>query len=208
MTLGYGGASISLASIEILKVAYGSLGISVTGARLPAARSLKMAAKGQTDGEVNRIEAIEPDYPTLIRIPVVINKVEGVALSCGHAVDASSPESISKYRLGVKIGNIYAEKLTEGMPHVTKMPHEDKLLELLKAGRIDALIIDRTWANSILDDPDNSCLKINEPPLVTIPLYHYLHQSRAALVDDITRTLRLMEASGELEAIAAAALSR
>lgn len=201
LVFGYGGQSLSHMSLAVLKVAYGKLGISVQGKKLPSARSLAFASSGQVDGEVNRIKAIEADFPSLIRVPEVVNYLEGIAVSCNKPIDTTNPENISRYSIGIKIGNVYAEKLTRGMPRVTRLPSAPQLNEMLKAQRVDLIVIDRVWATMQRDNPGNDCFILNEPPLVTIPLYHYLHKKHAALAPQIASILKEMEESGESRAI-------
>lgn len=205
LVFGYIGAPLSYSSLAVLKAAYARLGIDVTGRTLPAARALELSAMGATDGEVHRIAAIAGEHPQLIRVEVSINRVEGLALSCGRSIDTSRPDAIRDYRIGIKIGTRYAERLTEGMPDVTHLPDEDKLMEMLLAGRLDIVIGDRPWA-LMQSGPGRECVRINEPPLVVIPLYHYLHMRHHELVPRITAVLREMERTGEIQAVARRAL--
>jgi polar amino acid transport system substrate-binding protein len=201
LVLGYGGGSLSLKSLEVLKVAYARIGVEVIGRRLPAARSLEMAEDGQVDGEVNRIEAIDEQYPRLMRIEIPVNRLEGVVMTCNLSLEHVTLEAIGKIHLGIKIGNRYAEMLTKGMPDVTRLPHEDKLIALLLEGRLDALLVDRAWAEAEMTKPDMDCLRVNEPPLIVVPLYHYLNRRHALLVPVITGELRAMRDSGEIDRI-------
>ncbi|WP_071544624.1 substrate-binding periplasmic protein [Pseudodesulfovibrio hydrargyri] len=201
LVLGYGGGSLSIASLKVLKEAYRRIGVEITGKRLPAARSLEMAENGQVDGEVNRIEAIEEQYPRLMRIDVPVNRLEGVVMTCDTSLEHVTLEAIRNLHLGIKIGNRYAEMLTKGMPSVTRLPHEKKLMTLLLEGRLDALLVDRAWAEAEMAKPGMGCLRVNEPPLVIVPLYHYLNRSHAALVPLITGEMRAMRESGEIDRI-------
>jgi polar amino acid transport system substrate-binding protein len=201
LVFGYGGSSLSLGSLKVLEAAYGRMGIEVAGKKLPAARSLALADKGELDGEVNRIAAIERDYPDLIRVDVPINSVEGVVVTNGRTLENTNLETLRTMRVGIKIGNKYAELLTEGFPELTRMPDENKLMQLLLAGRLDALLVDRPWALTQVRSPDGDRLRINEPPLAVIPLYHYLHARHAGLVPGITAELRAMRDSGEIDRI-------
>ncbi len=196
LTFGYIGAPLSYSSLSVLKAAYEKIGINAKGLKLPAARALASSDAGLTDGEVHRIQSIEKQHPQLIRIKVPINKVEGMALSCGKAIDTSSVEAIRNYRIGIKIGTRYAEKMTEGMPSVTALTHEDKLVKLLLGNRLDIIIGDRPWAETLIEYPDQNCLRINEPPLVVTPLYHYLHRRHAKLVPHITLFLKELQQIG------------
>ena len=201
LVLGYGGGSLSIGSLKVLKEAYSRIGVKIEGKRLPAARSLEMAENGQVDGEVNRIKAIEERHPNLIRINVPVNLLEGVVLTCNSTLEHVTPEAISKLHLGIKIGNRYAEMLTEGMPDVTRLPHENKLMTLLLEGRLDALLVDRPWAEAEMAKPGMGCLRVNEPPLIVVPLYHYLNRKHANLAPLITGELRAMRESGEIDRI-------
>ncbi len=206
LSFGFIHAPLSFSSLSVLKVAYSRIGIRVQGLKLPAARSLEQSDAGLTDGEVHRIRDIEAEHPQLIRIEVPINRVEGMALSCNKPLNLADPDVFWNYRIGIKIGTIYAERLTDGMPSVTKLLSEDKLMDLLVARRLDVVIGDRPWAERQIDMPGHGCVRINEPPLVRIPLYHYLHIRHAYLVPDITRVLREMEESGEMERVIREAL--
>lgn len=206
LVFGYGGHSLSHMSFAVLQVAYGKLGIEIEGKNLPAARALNLSSTGQTDGEVNRIKSVEAEYPRLIRIPTPINYLEGVALSCDKPIDTTEAEAIAQHSIGIKIGNIYAEKFTRGMPRVTRLPSASQVMDILLARRIDLFVIDRVWATMQMDKVGNECLRINEPPLVTIPLYHYLHEQHADLAKKIGPILAEMEKSGESKAIRSSVL--
>jgi polar amino acid transport system substrate-binding protein len=201
LVLGYGGGSLSMESLQVLKEAYSRIGVKIQARRLPAARSLEMAENGEVDGEVNRIEAIDEQYPHLMRIEVPVNLLEGVVLTCDTPLEHVTLEAIGKLHLGIKIGNRYAEMLTKGMADVTRLPHEKKLMNLLLEGRLDALLVDRAWAEAEKAKPGMECLRVNEPPLIVVPLYHYLNRRHADLAPLITGELRAMRESGEIDRI-------
>jgi polar amino acid transport system substrate-binding protein len=207
LSFGYIGAPLSYSSLAVLKAAYARLGIDIKGIRLPAARALAQSDAGLTDGEVHRIKAIAPQHPQLLLVDVPINTVEAMAVSCNQPVDTSSLAAISGRRIGVKVGTLYAERLTKGMPNVTRMPSEAMLMELLLAHRLDVVIGDRPWALTQLAGVDHECVRINEPPLMSIPVYHYLNVRHAALVPDIRRVLQEMKDSGEMDGIVRSALA-
>lgn len=201
LRFGYIDQPLSYMSLAVLKAAYKKLGYTIETAKGPAARILADSNAGLTDGEVHRIAAIAPQYPNLIRVDVPINTVEGMLISCGKTYNVKSIKDLEKYRIAVRIGNIYATTLTKDMPQVTRTPDADKMLQLLLEGRVDLILSDRPWATSQKIIPGNECLRIQEPPLVTTPLYHYLHKRHHALVPAITRVLKKMQKSGESETI-------
>lgn len=201
LSFGYIGAPLSYTSLAVLKAAYGKLGIDAHGMKLPAARALAESAAGKTDGEVHRIKGINAAYPSLMLVNVPINSVEGLAITCDKMVDTSSLEAISGYRIGIKIGTRYAENLVEGLSFVVRKADEENLMGMLLAGRLDVVIGDRPWAEGQQRKPGRQCVRINEPPLVVIPLYHYLHERNRVLVPQIEAVLRNMRQSGELDQV-------
>ncbi len=203
LSFGFINAPLSASSLAVLKAAYAKLDIQVEGVPLPPARSLTESNAGRTDGEVHRIKAIAQDLPNLIRIDVPVNHVESLAITCNTSLKNPSIDTIRDLRIGIKIGTRYAEKMTQDMPKVVRKTHEDKLMQLLRANRLDIVIGDRPWAQSLKREKSNACVRINEPPLVVIPLFHYLHKRHAALVPKITRILRRMHENGESNAIRA-----
>lgn len=201
LTLGYGDNTMSAASLKVLQTAYARIGVTVDGRLMPSARSLEQANRGMTDGEVMRIAAVSEESPDLIRIDVPVNTVEGILLTCRAYLEQVSLDKARELRVGIRIGNRYAEMLTKGFPHVTRLPHMDNLLDLLLAGRLDAVLVDRYWAMTRMEQPEGEALLINDPPLAVIPLYHYLHRRRADLVPAITAELQAMRDSGEIDRI-------
>lgn len=208
MQLGYIGAPLSYASLSVLKAAYAKLGYKVTENLSPGERSLEDSNAGLNDGEVHRIKAVDSKYPNLIRIDAPVNYVEGVLISCNNTYEIKSVEELNPYRVVVRIGNKYAVELTKDLPNVIKTPDADKMVELLLQKRADMVISDRPWAMAQQQKLGQECLQINEPPLVVIPLYHYIHIKHAKLVPEITLILREMNASGESQAIRQKALEK
>lgn len=207
LSFAYIDAPLSYSSLQVLKAAYAKLGIRAKGLKLPSARALAQSDAGITDGETHRIKAIEDQHPQLFRIDVAINAVEGLALSCNKPIDTTSLDAIRAYHIGIKTGTRYAERMTEGMPFVTSLPDERQLMKMLLAERLDIVIGDRPWAEAQRETSGRKCLRINEPPLVVIPLYHYLHKRHADLVPEIARVLQQMKDSGEMKAVRQKALA-
>ena len=78
-------------SEAILTAAYRKLGIELVIKRYPAERAIRMAAAGQVDGEVQRIDAVRVHYPSLIqRVAGDLNRYHHI-LGCSNnrVVEAS-----------------------------------------------------------------------------------------------------------------------
>lgn len=194
-------------TITILEKAYAKLGIQIAVKELPSARSLLEANDGRTDGEVHRIAGIESANPNLIRIPVPIRIIEGMAFSCGAPVAVNGWQSIRDLHIGIRAGIKFFENGTKDMNHVSKIASVDHLFTLLFMRRLDVVVVDRSWEQEQRDRDKSSCLVTNEPPIVVIELYHYLHNRHADLVPAITAVLQEMQDSGEIKRIHAGIIS-
>lgn len=201
LVLGLHRGAKSYVSLQVLKAAYGRLGIEAVGKLEPEGRSLADSTEGYLDGEVHRIEGTERDFPELIRIPVPINKHEGVAFAYRNDIAVEGWESLEGYRVGRLIGIVFAENGLQNMSNVTALPDINKLFDLLVAGRLDVVVYVRDGLVSQQKRLQDEQLHIIEPPLIVEPLYHYLHTNHKALVPRITRVLQQMQADGEIKRI-------
>lgn len=190
-------------AFSVLKAAYAKLDIEVHTKRLPAWRSLLEASEGKSDGEVNRIAAIESNHPNLIRIPIPINKLESMAYTCDPDITVNGWKSLARYRIGIRNGFRYAEIGTLGMPHVYKSDTWTKLFELLVSGRVDVVVAVKEASFIPSKSALGACIKTVGPPLASIPLYHYIHKRHEDLVPGITLVLKEMLENGEVQRIRA-----
>jgi len=195
LTFGYIGDKLSFGSLVVLKEAYSRLGITVETVQLPAARALAEADRGITDGEVHRIKDIEILHPELIRVDFPLNNLEGVALAIEN-LQIATPDDLIPYRVGIKTGLVYSEKLTQKVPNVTRLPDSQKLITPLLQGRLDVIITDSMWAELQIAQNPGKGLHIVGQPLVVIPLYHFVHKRHAELVPKLVDILKTMEQSG------------
>jgi len=191
----------SKASLAVLSAAYGKLGIDVTAQHFPAKRSLNESSQGLSDGEVNRVESVGLQFPTLKRIPVPVNVLHGVAYTCRKDIIIKSWDDLKQHRVGIRIGIVFAEKNTRDIPNLVRMPTYDTLFELLYKERLDVVISGEIIGKMQAKRFDSDCFKAQQPPLIETNLYHYLHQNNEAIIPHITKVLQEMEASGEAERI-------
>jgi len=207
-TLTFGGSNdkATFVSMAILKAAYARLGIKAQRKIFPAKRSLEEVNRGYTDGEINRIKGIEEQHPNLILIDVPISEFDCVAYSCDRNVEVKGWESLRQLRIGVRRGVLFSDTPTTGMPYRTVMPDFDMLFDLLLLGRLDVVIATRQTAYAQFKRLGKDCIIINEPPVETFRLYHYLHARHKSLAPAVSRVLGEMKESGEMEAIRAQAI--
>ncbi|WP_163833427.1 type 2 periplasmic-binding domain-containing protein [Spartinivicinus ruber] len=180
----------------IMKEAYGSLNEKVEVQHYPGwKRSLIESNKGNTDGELFRIKGIDKNYPNLIRVPVPVTHIEGVAFTRKEklkSVTISNWSSISQYTVSYVSGIKFIENGTKGFSNVEALSSLQQLLYVVGARRIDFGVHDRISLITRIKKYKYSDIVILEPPLEEVPLFHYLHKKNKHLVSKLKTTLQLM----------------
>src|SRR5439155_3707892 len=89
---------------EILVAVYKRLGITVEFVDLPAKRSLLESSEGRVDGEVQRILAVQDQYPTLIAVQPSFNFIEPTAFVTDANLHVDGWTSIAGHSIGIVRG--------------------------------------------------------------------------------------------------------
>ncbi len=166
---------------SILESVYDKIGIKIRTQTFPAKRALSMSNSGEFDGEVQRINGISEDYPNLIKVPEPIFCLEGSAFIKNTAIAIDGWKSLKPYRIGIPRGIKYLENNTVGMNRLI-VSSIDQLFYLLDEGRIDIVIISTNYGQAFLKAHADMRIKMVTPPIIKVPLYHYLHTKHKALV--------------------------
>lgn len=182
---------------DILREAYKSLGIEVVFHGLPGRRSLRASNDGTFDGEAARMLNLEKRYPNLIRIPVPVRIVKQFAYSMTPVDHIKSWDDMKGLKVGFRRGVLITEEKTKGLRVILANGFPD-LYRRLERGVVDI---------AILDEENHSTGKPRDffrspAPIEITPLYHYVHNSRAYLVADLTNALRKMKQSGKTPTLA------
>lgn len=182
---------------RILKEAYRRLGYTLRIDRLPGKRALVMANSGAVDGEAARLSVIENTNPNLIRVPTSFFRSDMVVFVHDHAnFDVSKGwTSLSPYRIGVLLGYKYVELKTKNKNRVLA-PTYESLFSMLNGDRVDVVVLSLFDGLKMLKEMDINNVEVLSPPLDSLPLYHYLHKKNAALVPEVDRVFKEMEADG------------
>ena len=192
----------TLISAEVVTEAYRRIGIDIKVEEYPAKRALLYSNEGRTDGELQRIGGIESEYPNLIPIPVPINKMEGMIHTKHLNFEVKGWESLKPYRIGIRRGIKYAEQGTRGMnPIVANSDNE--LFDILNNDIVELVII--AWTNVLMmrAEGEGDGIRTLEPPIESLPLYHYVHKKHQHLVSRLTKTLQEMENEGFIQGVRA-----
>lgn len=187
---------------EILKVVYGRLAIPVEFVDLPAKRSLLESSEGRVDGEVQRILAVQTQYPTLVALHPSFNYIEPSAFVKDTELRVDGWPSLAPHSVGIVRGVGSSEAGTRGMTRVEAVSTMDQLMQALAAGRYEVAVNDRFSGLLVIQRLGlASVVRAVEPPLQHIPLHHFLHERHRAMVPRIEQVLRSMQASGELQRV-------
>jgi len=194
------GAEVQFVSARVIKEAYKRLNISVKIKDLPARRSLAMSNSGTVDGELSRVANLEKKYPSLIPVKVPVNFIEGMALSKDKPVNVDGWKSLLEYKLAIRRGVVFSEQGTKGM-NVQVLNSWEATISALSTGRADVVIIPRTIANRIIKSYPNINIIINEPPIVSLPIFHYLHEKHRSMAPKIEKVIKKMATNGTIKTI-------
>lgn len=188
---------------EILLAVYKRLGITVEFMDLPAKRSLLESSEGRVDGEIQRILAVQDQYPTLVAVQPSFNFIEPAAfVRTGASVRVNGWNSLAPYSIGIVRGVGSSERGTQGMRAVQAVTTMENLMQSLEAGRFEVAVNDRFSGLLVIRRLGlDGKVQPLDPPLEHIPLYHFLHERHRDLVGRVGQVIRSMQASGELDRV-------
>jgi len=171
------------------------MGVEFRILRLPAERALISANEGVIDGEVNRLAAIEKQYPNLLRVPEAIRVSHFSAFARDKSIRPTA-EEIRKRPVGLVKGFKIFEKVVEGAPHVTTTDDGEQLLRLLSLGRIDIALFNKTDGAIVAKKLGLKNIIALEPPLLSADSFPFLHKRHAELVPKFAAALKAVKAEG------------
>lgn len=190
---------IQYLSAHVVTQAYKRIGYDVQIRELPNARALSESTSGNLDGEVSRIAGIELTHPDLLRIPIAVNKLEGIAFSSATDIDIKTWDDLRGYTIICVRGIKFVEQnLQERNINCSDTTYISQAIKMLEMKRGDILILPRLNGLKYLSEQAQTNIKPVSTALVELPLYHYIHKSNQRLYNDLLRELKSMEESGEI----------
>lgn len=184
----------------ILREAYRRLGRKLAVHQLPGERSLVYANEGKMDGELYRKLGIDREYPNLLIVPVPLLTFELVIFTRGTSFVVNGWDSLRPYTMGFVRGNKIAQENTKGM-RVEQVPTMQLAFEKMMMGRTDLVLAHRASGMAVVRSQKLEGVTVLEPPLSSFPAYHYVNRKHEALVPELTRVLRQMQADRTIERI-------
>lgn len=188
------------ASVDILKEAYARLGIAIEIEFTQAERGLVRAGEGRIDGVVHRMPGLEQHYSNLIPVPVRINYEEAMVFTRQPPFVIDGWASLRRWRIGIRRGIKFIEQGTERMD-VYGATSDEQLFQMLHLDRVEIVVVPRTLGLSAIRQLGIEDVRMLEPPVAHVDLFHYLHQRHAGLVPALTSVLEAMAREGRMTAI-------
>ena len=197
--------ALTRAPAEIVRQAYRDVGLDIELVAMPVARALTEANAGRVDGELGRFSNIEDNAPNLRRVPFPIGLVSYAPyVLAGSKHDFSSLAAIrqSGASIGVRLGaRIVEEPLGDAVR--VHHPSYDGLLKMLLVGRVDVVIapVGQLEHDAGLLDAEYSSkfhTVTRLKPVVTQPLFHYVHERYSARIPALTKALETMSRDGSI----------
>ncbi len=186
---------------EVLKVAYGKIDVSVKFVSMPAKRAINESNSGRLDGEIYRIEEINKFYPNLKRVPTPVYYIEPSIFTKQQDIFIPNCFSIKNLSVGIVRGVKHSELCTKDLNNVQVFSYPKTMMKMINAEKIDIGILSKNNGIALLKQLNIDSVKPIEPPLQSIPVYHYLHEQHIEVIPKIDRVLAEMTASGEIEQI-------
>jgi len=190
----------------IMREAYRRIGMETEFRAFSAHEALEMANSGAVHAELERIDGISNRYENLVKVPIPINVIYGVAFSRKYKFPVNGWHSLRPYQIGIVKGILFAEENTRNM-EVQVAADYPELMAMLSDGRVDVAVLPRVQALEFIRRNGESNIVEMEGILETIFLYHYVHNSRTDLVVRLRPVLKEMLQSGETRRIRDVSLS-
>lgn len=191
---------------QVMGEAYHRLGLQLEVHRLPGERSLLSANTGKMDGELYRKVGMEKVYPNLMIVPVPLLTYEIVVFTRGTTFVVNGWESLRPFTIGFVRGIKIVEQNTQGMK-IEPVLTMQQAFQKMELGRTDVVVANRASGLAVIKALQLEGIGILTPPLVSFPVYHYLHQKHAALAPRLTTVLQKMHKDMTIEKIQKAVMA-
>lgn len=190
--------------------AFRRMGVPLTVMVAPTARLTLLVDQGEIQGQASRVFGYADAHPDQLRVDEVLHEVRLALFAFGPA-RADAPRRLedlaagpwrAEYRRGVAICEKTLKPILPA-EHLSDVSNVEQALLKLKAGRTDLYCdFDASVRNELLMPAFKESISGYRQAIdlkVGLPLYPYVHKSRAELVPQLARTLRKMKAEGLIE---------
>ena len=196
-----------LVGSAIAEVAFAKIGFELQFHDFPAKRALLTSTSGELDAELQRVYAVGDRHKTLIRVPTPYTYMDAVAFGIKPNAEIDGWDSLKPHIVARARGILFAEIGLQGHDQVIVVANSEDVFKAIALGRAEIGISTMQYGKTASDKLGIKVFPLG-PVLERIPLYFYLHEKHAHLVNQIDAVFREMKASGELEALRRAHFER
>lgn len=185
---------------QILPQIYQSIGINIQITSMPADKAEAIANRGLADGEIMRIWTYGEENPKSIRVPTPYYYLETMPFVLKDSgIVIRSKADLSQYRIAKVRGVKHTNNITEGLPFVFESHSTENIFKLLRAGKVDVAITNTLDGLIVINNMAVNDIIPMDSPLKTLPLYHYIYQSKAAVVSQVDNAIKQLQKTGQLD---------
>lgn len=185
----------------IIKEAFRRVGIPITIVHLPSERALRTVNAGIDDGNYARVAGMEKKFPNLIMVPERISEFYFSAFTTNPSIIVTDWDSLRPYNVAIITGwKILEEKITN-THSLTKVKDETSLFHLLTLNRADIVVFDLLQGKGFIKKNNLNGIVALSPPLAQRDMYLYMNKRHAALVPQISSSLKSMKEDGTYKKI-------
>lgn len=185
---------------QIVMEAFRRIGVKAEIVFTNTRRSLVAVNAGQIDGEINRIEGIEKNYPNLVRVLEPNMRMKFVAFA-RREIAISDWESLRGLRIGMVQGWKILESNTRGFPNIIRLTEVSTLFTMLEMNRLDVVLYSKLTGYEELHKLGYDDIQHLSPALSEQDMFLYLHKSHEKLGVPLAEALREMKKDGTYDKI-------
>ncbi len=194
------GNPVNSVAVPLIAEIYQSAGVAIKAVPVPPLRETRMLEEGTLDGVVGKFENFELTHPEVIRIPVPLETIQIAAFVADDTPDLPSLLSRHPLRFSALRGIEYHLQVP-GIVEWNFVNEPAQLMQMLARGRVDAVLgVDISGLRLALEIP-SADIRMLEPALKTLHVYHYVHRKHVALVPRITQVMQKMHEQGYMQAL-------
>jgi len=184
---------------KVLGEAFRRMGYKLETVRLPAERALINANKGIDDGDLLRINGLQKKYPNLIQVPGKIMDMDVMLFTRNKpSFKIRGWKSIAFHSVSIITGWKIFEINLGQQANIMKMDNVSQIFTMLKKNRTDFAGYERWSGLGYLKSIKNTDITLLEPPLMSTPLYTYLHKKHKKLVPQLAAEIKKMKRDGSI----------
>ena len=195
---------------RIYNEAFRRMGVPLAVVVLPTARLTTMADEGEVHGQASRLASYAEAHPEQLRVDEVVHEARLALYGFDPTGNASYPAKLAdlnkgKWLVEYRRGIVACDKTLRPIVPADKLAdatNEEQGLKKLKAGRIDLYCdFDLVVQGEMLTPAFKGVAGFNRviDLGVKLPLYPYVHKSRADLVPKLAAAISKMKTEGLID---------